>query len=132
MRLNFEGWGRLRAIVDRDIIKVWLGRVAEESENVFRAGMLGGHSGRIYNRRRGLHQASAPGEYPANDSGALLESLRTRTTSTEATIGTNMRYSRWLRGGSRRMARRKMSDNALIEGAERASPSSRGIVHWKM
>lgn len=131
MRLSLLGWGRLHAVVNRDLIRRWLARVAIESEAVFKAGMLGSHSGRIYVRRRGLHQASAPGEYPANDTGRLLASIKSSSNDTEATIGTSMYYARWLRGGSRHMARRKMSDNAIQEGAARASPSSRGIVHWR-
>jgi hypothetical protein len=96
--------------------------------------MLGPHSGRIYRRRGGRrHQASVnrPGaEYPANDSGRLLASLKSRQTKDSATIGTDAHYAKYLRTGTRKMARRKMSDHALTEGAEAAKGQSVGWVQW--
>lgn len=39
--------------------------------------LSGNKTGRIYRRRGVLHQASAPGEPPANDTGRLVQSART-------------------------------------------------------
>lgn len=36
-------------------------------------------SGRVYKRASGTHQASAPGEPPANDTGALAKSISARS-----------------------------------------------------
>lgn len=131
MRLTVSGWGRLVARLDEARIHSWLSQVASEGEAAFRAGLEGGHSGRIYRRRGGrVHQASAPGEYPANDSGGLIASLRSESSNREAKIGTNQYYSHYLRSGTSKMARRKMSDDALREGIDRAAPAARGFVSW--
>lgn len=127
---SFTGWHKFRAKKKPEVLRKWLSNVRDQAQRVFTAGMLGAHSGQIYYRRRGRHQASAPGEYPANDTGALLASMRSKVTATEVTIGTDVFYAKFLRQGTGQMARRKMSDNALHEGGERARPFSRGWVAW--
>ena len=132
MRMVLEGWGNLRAHYNLHRQKWWLQSVANLSRRVFVEGIVSGpHTGRVYRRRGGLHQASAPGEFPANETGRLLSSLRTNTTANEAIIGTNTYYAHWLRNGSRRMQRRKMSDDALKAGRAGSVALARGIVHWK-
>ena len=93
--------------------------------------MLGRHTGRIYRRKRGYHQASAPGEFPANDTGRLLASMKRSVSSDEAKIGTNMFYAKYLREGTRKMARRKMSDDAIKEGVEVNKGRAKGWVAWR-
>jgi HK97 gp10 family phage protein len=44
--------------------------------------MSGGRSGRVYIRRGVTHQASAPGEPPASDTGRLANSIRTEYDAT--------------------------------------------------
>lgn len=129
MKMTFRGWGAFQARKRMSVISGWLADVGAQSLSIFRAGMRGPHSGRIYQRRGGPHRASARGEYPAIDSGALLGSLRMRSNNVEVVIGTNMFYSKWLRGGTKKMARRKMSDNALREGRKRAGAAGRW-VRW--
>lgn len=129
--LEFKPWGRFWAKKNNKIIRQYLRAVKDKSQEIFKRGMLGPHSGRIYARRGGrLHQASAPGEYPANDTGKLLASMRGRVTQIEATIGTNMYYARFLRTGTTKMARRKMSDNALREGRQASRGKLKGFVAW--
>jgi hypothetical protein len=71
-------------------------------------------TGRFYRLRGGkMHQASAPGEYPARRTGALSKSIRSHVGGAEATIGTTIFYGRFLRKGTSKMKRRKMSDTAL-------------------
>ncbi|UPT53287.1 virion morphogenesis family protein [Synechococcus phage Yong-L2-223] len=60
-----------------------------------------------------------------------MGSIRTRTTLTETTIGTNQFYSKFLRDGTRKMARRKMSDDALQEGTEEARKMRFLWVRWR-
>jgi phage gpG-like protein len=62
--------------------------------------------------------ASSPGAWPNNRTGRLNKSIRFVATDHDVTIGTNMPYSLFLRTGTKRMARRKMSDNALKEGMQ--------------
>jgi phage gpG-like protein len=128
---EFKPWRKFYSQLQRPVIRGWLSAVRARAQQHFAAGMLGRHSGRIYRRRGGRrHQASAPGEYPANDTGRLLASLKSRQAKDSVTIGTNVHYAKFLREGTRKMARRKMSDHALVAGAEQAKPRSRGWVQW--
>lgn len=132
MNLTFKGWERFRAWKQASVIKAWLGAVRKDAQQVFKAGMNGPHSGNVgYRKGGGRFIRSAKGEYPAVDSGALIASMKTNQQIDSATIGTGMYYAKWLRGGSRFMARRKMSDNAIREGAAIAEPKSRGWVAWQ-
>jgi HK97 gp10 family phage protein len=80
-------------------------------------------SGREYTRGNKTHVASAPGESPAVDTGALLNSIHSElgdVTSTRATAvcGTNMEYALPLEEGTAKMAARPF----MRPGAERAKP----------
>lgn len=136
IKFALKGWEKtFGARKQDDVIDGWKKSVARESLAAFRAGMLGSHSGKIYRRRGGrIHRASvnvSEGEYPANDTGELLESSQARILSKEIVIGTTAAHARFLRTGTRHMERRRMSDNALKEGAEKAKPKSRGWVKFQ-
>jgi HK97 gp10 family phage protein len=65
------------------------------------------HTGRRY----GGHQASAPGETPAVDTGGLVNSISTELESSSATdawaqVGTDKEYGEWLEFGTSKMAPR--------------------------
>ena len=71
-------------------------------------------SGRMY----GEHQASAPGEPPAIDTGALVNSIiselqETTATSATAAAGTNMDYGAALEYGTPRVAARPFMRPAI-------------------
>jgi phage gpG-like protein len=114
IEIQFKPWRTFRAKKDAGTIRSWLRKVADASESAFKKGMPGS-------------PPSSPGQYPAVRTGRLKGSIRTVVSSDEMTIGTNMHYSIYLRRGTRKMARRKMSDDALKEGLEKA----RGrLGHW--
>ena len=80
-------------------------------------------SGRQYQRGQKMHTASAPGESPAVDYGALINSIQSElgdVTSKSATaqVGTNMIYAVPLEFGTSRMEARPF----MRPGAERAKP----------
>ena len=130
---QLKAWERFWARKDNKIIRQYLKTVKDKSQEIFTKGMKGPHSGRIYRRKGGrTHQASAPGEYPANDSGKLLASMKGRVTSTETTIGTDEYYAKWLRTGTKdgKLKRRKMSDSALKEGRQASQGKLKGFVSW--
>jgi hypothetical protein len=127
----FKPWGSFRAVKDEAVLRRFLRGAADESEDAFKKGMQSKKHGKIYNRRGRRHQSSAPGEYPAIESGRLFASIDTRVDARSMEIGTSMFYSKWLRGGSRIMERRKMSDNALQEGVPRARHLLKGWATWK-
>jgi len=63
------------------------------------------------------HQASAPGQYPATDTGRLVSSVRMLPdVGTSYVVGTNVEYGRWLEFGTSRMAARPW----LLPSFERA------------
>ncbi|MBO4228446.1 hypothetical protein [Bradyrhizobium neotropicale] len=109
IQLEFTPWNEFYARKNTGEIEGWLQRVAKASEQAFRAGAS-----------RAYPPASSPGAWPARRTGGLLGSIATEVTSTSMTIGSNMPYSKYLRQGTSKMARRKMSDNALQEGMFRA------------
>lgn len=130
--LTFKPWKPFRASKSRDIVRGWLREVATKSEEVFKAGMTGSHSGNLDIRANGsVFFRSAPDEYPAVDSGKLIASMKTNVDDNSATIGTNTPYSKRLRLGQGRFRRRKMSDNALNEGTKLASRKIIGWAGWK-
>jgi phage gpG-like protein len=129
--ITLSRWKNFKAFKDKDAIRRFLFNVADESFKAFKSGILSSKHGRIYQRQGRTHRASAPGEYPARDSGALLASLDTHVTDTQATIGTNMFYSIFLREGTSRMARRRMSDDALLAGMQRGGFGEDHFAKWK-
>jgi hypothetical protein len=118
IRIEFTPWGTFFAEKDRAVIDTWLHRVGKASEEAFRNGMS-----------KHFPPASAPGDWPANRTGNLKASISSEVGGDEVTVGTGMPYSGFLRNGTSRMARRKMSDNALQEGVKNAGPVGRW-VRW--
>jgi phage gpG-like protein len=119
IEIDFKAWAPFHAQYDKKAFKRWLQIVARESEKAFKGGM------------KGYPPASSPGQYPAIRTGRLRGSVATRVTDNSVVIGTHMPYSGYLRSGTRMMKRRKMSDNALQEGIEKAKKLSKKWVGWE-
>lgn len=130
MNIQFKSWSRFHAEKDLNAIRIFLYHVGDESFKAFQKGMRGKHSGRIYKRKGRSHRASAPGEFPAIDSGALISSMDTVVTDTKITIGTNMFYSKFLAYGTSKMSYRKMSIDAIKLGIG-AAPKMGHFARWK-
>ena len=81
-------------------------KLALELEADIKSQMAEGKSGRIYERGGSTHQASAPGEAPAIDTGAYVNSIQTTETKDGAEVGTNMEYGPFLEFGTSRIAKR--------------------------
>src|SRR5262249_41818865 len=77
----------------------------------------GGGSGREYRRgSRRRHRASAPGEYPATDTGRLVNSIAYQMHGPrEGAIFSDLEYAGYLADGTSRMDPRKMLRDALQE-----------------
>jgi hypothetical protein len=102
--IEFSPWGQFHARKKTEAIRGWLNKVGEAGVEAFKGGM-GSYPG-----------PSAPGAWPNSRTGRLKGSIRSIVTNDSVTIGTSMPYSGFLRSGTSKMARRKMSDNALEEG----------------
>jgi hypothetical protein len=66
----------------------------------------GPKSGRRYRRGSKWHQASAPGQAPATDTGALASSVARVDGTMESAVGTGLNYGRDLEFGTSKMAAR--------------------------
>lgn len=121
IRLVFKPWRALDVRRDNAADVAMLQDMAGLAHIKMRAGMDGPHTGRVYRLRGGrLHRASVDQtrrEYPAKRTGALAGSIRTTVTQAQMTIGTSKFYARFLRSGTIKMKRRKMSDDALKAAA---------------
>ena len=78
----------------------------------------GTKSGRIYNRGPGsnlspTHQASAPGQAPATDTGALVSSIQVSQQGLNGQVGTKLEYGFFLEYGTLFMAERPFLRPAL-------------------
>lgn len=56
----------------------------------------GPKTGRVYKKRRRVHQASAQGEWPASDTGRLAGSIRINSFPLSAEAGTEVLYGKFL------------------------------------
>lgn len=79
----------------------------------------GPKTGRVYRRRGIVHQASAPGQPPATDTGFLVNSIYVeRDGPARMTVGSRLAYAAYLEFGTQRMAPRP----AWIPAVEKARP----------
>lgn len=131
--LRFKPWREFHAFRDIRATAAFLLDTAAEAERIFRRGISSTKTGRVYRRSGGrLHQASKAGDWPARDSGELYQSISSRVTGiTRMEIGTTKAYSIYLREGTSRMARRKMSDDALREALPVTRARSQTWVKWR-
>jgi hypothetical protein len=113
--IQFTPWTPFYARKDPGTIKSWLQAIGEASKQAFSGGM------------GSYPPASAPGAWPNSRTGSLKGSIAIEVTESSMTIGSNMPYSIYLRTGTSKMARRKMSDDALKEGM---SKSDGTLGHW--
>lgn len=82
-------------------------KIAFDIEGTVKTSMEGPKHGKIYARNSRTHQASAPGEAPAIDLGALHNSIQTaRESELTWDVYTNMEYAPVLEYGGRRTAPR--------------------------
>lgn len=75
--------------------------------NIVKRYQKGPASGKVYTRGNVKHQASAPGEAPATDTGRLASGTEYRMTGTmSAEVGNNVQYGPWLEFGTQNIAPR--------------------------
>lgn len=92
-------------------------------QNRARRGLQSGpKSGRIYKRRSVTHQASAPGEFPATDTGFLVRSVVGEVVkdTLEAVLSAGVLYAKWLELGTRFMRPRPFLVPTLEEVSKQA------------
>jgi hypothetical protein len=106
---------RMRKVVRR---QVKLG--ADLVRDTMRRNLKGPRTGRTYpHPNGGTYTASAPTEYPAERTGALIKSIQSRTASTRTTIGgyvgTDLWYGLWLENFAKNKNARPWFGRTLLE-----------------
>jgi phage gpG-like protein len=89
---------KLQSLVQRTAIRV--------QADAVRSIQRGPKSGRVYKRGNVAHRASAPGQAPATDTGALASSVARVDGKLTAAVGTGLEYGKHLEFGTTRMEAR--------------------------
>ena len=145
LRFRFDGWKKLEPHLSEADIQRYLRETITASHFKWRAGMEASRGGRLYTQElrwvrgrirpvgpRGRpHRASAPGAYPAVDTGRLKNSIRTTVRAREASIHTDVHYAKYLRDGTSFMAKRKMAKEALREGIAATTGRGYAFARWR-
>jgi hypothetical protein len=117
--LRFEGFDDLpEPTIDDDAISTRIEARLNDARNLFiQRVSRGGGSGRVYRRgTRRQHRASAPSEYPATDTGRLVNSIAYQMHGPrEGSLFSDLEYARHLTEGAANMAARRMLKDALTE-----------------
>lgn len=115
--------GQLKALgADADdVVREVITDLATDTHAIAVAGIQSGGGGRVYAKSNPTrtHRASAPGAYPATDTGRLVSSVRMilpTASSMSGEVGTAVNYGAWLEFGTSRMAARPW----LLPSFERA------------
>lgn len=92
----------------------WIGLVEKRAVELI---MQPPKTGRVYRRRGVSHQASAPGQAPANDQGRLVNSRRISLNEAQlrASLNFSTEYAIMLERGTRKMEPRPYASRALSE-----------------
>lgn len=137
MKIEFTPWKRFSTFHDKAAVRrfirtagdVVLDRLKKGLRNPPKTGKkYFGKSKRVVQASTGLRAAA---EYPARDTGDLLRSADKTVSATQFEVGTGMYYSRFLREGTKKMVRRKMSDTALTESLPELREKLGRFAYWK-
>jgi hypothetical protein len=102
-----------------EIAKAVTATALQVDGDIKKAIQRGAKSGRTYNRRGKAHQASAPGEAPATDTGSLVSSITFKqVTRLTAEVESRLDYAAYLEFGTQRMGARP----AWVPAIEKAQP----------
>lgn len=111
-----------RARAARAEVEAWLAGTVNLARNIFVKGMQRGpHTGKVYRYRRGgssgviTHRASAPGAWPATDTGRLVNGTAMEVAGLKGRLGTNVAYAKYLAHGTTHTKPRKMYHEAIEE-----------------
>lgn len=110
---------RVQANVEAELRKGLFASAQLVERDAKKSIMSGPKTGRIYRRRSVTHQASAPGEAPANDTGRLVNSITSYLNAAKGNesfvvAGRGLtKYARWLEFGTAKLAARPFLFPAL-------------------
>jgi len=133
----FTPWGPFKAFRVKSATTSFMRDVANNSYRILREGLKNPpKTGEYYHGKSGRRVRASvnrnAAEYPAMDTGALYRSAGKTSSAARAEIGTNMFYSKFLREGTKKMRRRKMSDTAMRQGIDQSRRMMKHWVVWKL
>ena len=130
MKITIE-FPKFHAAYNQEAVHQFLKEIGGATKDKMVIEASGPKSGRIYTLKGGrTYQASAPGEYPANKYGILSASYQVEQSGNEVTVGTNVEYAKYLRGGTTKMAKRKFLKEALHDALEHHH-LTKPFVEWR-
>lgn len=100
---SFTPFPKITVKKDKTALNRFLEDAGKEGRRIMEAGM------------RAQSRISQPGEWPYRRTGNLYRTINYQVGVNQVTVGTNMYYSPFLAYGTRKMAARKMSKEALQE-----------------
>ena len=117
----------------RRAVKKWLNVVGLLVLNSAKRRILRGpNSGEVYEKYnpRRTHQASAPGESPASDTGTLVRGvvMQVDEAAHEVNVGTNVQHGKWTELGTRNMEARPWLAPALKTNKRKFVPLLKAIL----
>lgn len=138
---SFNRSPEFQALLKKEV-EIALYASAKQVEKEAKQSILNGKkTGRIYKRRTVTHQASAPGEAPASDTGRLVNSINSYLVraAMEAIVVAGrgvVKYATMLEFGTRKMAARPFMHPALEKSrawiqARIADATNRAIAKFK-
>lgn len=127
MRLVFKPWRQFSIRMAPEYKPGLLSDAGVGIERTFLVGLAGSKSGL---KHPGLpRRSSAPGEYPANQFGTLARRTRKIQQDNHVEVGSSARHARFLMG-TRKMAKRKMFDDAIKEALPGVFANHREMARW--
>ena len=117
--LDLKPWHKFKADLDERTIRAWLVTIAQESRKAFMSGTS-----------RHSPPPSRDGAWPKQMTGALRGSIKAEVKGHAVVVSTSQPYSGYLRSGTSKMGRRKMSDTALEIGIQKAENRMKHWVQW--
>lgn len=95
--------------------KITEGAADVMAENMKKSILTGAKSGQQYFSNGRRHQSSSPGQAPANNTGALVRSIKVKKNGREATISIGKDYAIYLEFGTSKMRARPFIIPAFLK-----------------
>jgi len=108
LEITLENIERYGVKVENDFKTLVKGTAQEIRTKAIKKIQRGEKTGRIYEKYlpRRSHQASAPGEPPATDTGRLAASIEAEVSGMSGAVGTGLDYGKYLEFGTTKMKAR--------------------------
>ena len=117
--------GELPAATKRRLYRIFLATAMDIQGDAKAKVLTGRHTGTTYRRRGITHRASAPGEYPANDTGTFASSIHYdgNESAMKVTVGSTVLYGLFLEEGTKRAGQVHMEARPWLKPSLEASRS---------